>query len=319
MSFMSKDRPPSRDSTSHTCPAGPPPPPLQEVRGRTVLLSSSSCPIGHGDPRLGSQVSAALRPLPARIPAGTIGVATEFKLDHRGIEMVSPILRLMPNSSWRSAVQGTCKSLEENYRVTADETCSTHIHMSIAGNYSTHQLKDRRGNEYARSNWIDNQHFGYARVSHVDAMAMLERCAKVEDVIELMNPQESRYFGWNFQAIKKYSTIEFRRGATSTTSAEVFRWVEIATSFLRASVEIQTGSDISRSCQGALMTPKGVGESRFLWEKFAGLKQNERLDPIPVGKLSPEKRKKWEKKIQLDLKSNSMLHNVAAAKSQGLI
>jgi hypothetical protein len=262
--------------------------------------------------------------------------------------MVSPIFRLMPNSSWRSAVQGTWKFLEENYRVTADETCSTHVHMSIAGNYSAHQLKrlaqaiiyfepafeallprDRRGNEYARSNWIDNQHFGYARVSRVDAMAMLERCAKVEDVIELMNPQESRYFGWNFQAIKKYSTIEFRRGAASTTSAEVFRWVEIATSFLRASLKIQTGSDIRQFSPtiGGLMQflsrglddTQGVGESRFLWENFAGLKQNDRLDPIPVGKLSPEKRKKLEKKIQLDLKSNPMLDNVAAAKSQGLI
>ncbi|KAI8631081.1 putative amidoligase enzyme-domain-containing protein [Xylariaceae sp. FL1651] len=331
MGFLSKDKSSLRDSRSLTRPAGPPPPPLPLGGSRQNRPPAPPPPpTGRGAPRLGSQVSTVLRPLPAQIPVGTIGISveTKFKLHSRhpaasdsslrlfartlaaghnravhpsnpridslvqnllvhdptcktrsspwGIKMVSPIFRLMPNSSWRSA----------NYKVTADETYSTHVHMSIAGNYSAHQLKrlaqaiiyfepafeallprDRRGNEYAKSKWIDNQHFGYARVSRVDAIAMLERCAKVEDVIELINPQD---------------TIEFRRGAASTTSAKVFRWVEIATSFLRASLKM--------------------------------------LDPIPVRKLSPEKKKKkLEKKIQLDLKSNPMLDNVAAAKSQGLI
>lgn len=64
---------------------------------------------------------------------------------------------------------------------------------------------------------------------------------------------------------------------------------------------------------------EGVGESRYLWEKFAGLRPNDRLDPIPVGKLSPEKRKKLEQKILLDQESNPLLDNIVAAKNQGLI
>ncbi|KAI0449304.1 hypothetical protein F5B21DRAFT_494788 [Xylaria acuta] len=165
----------------------------------------------------------------------------ETKSSPWGIEMVSPIFRLMPGSSWRAAVQKTWRFLEENYKITADETCSTHVHMSIVGSYSVMQVKrlaqtiihfepafeallprDRRGNEYARSNWIDNLHFGYAKVSRADAIAKLERCRTVDEVIELMNPQNSRYFGWNFQAIKKYSTVEFQRGAASTSPADVF-------------------------------------------------------------------------------------------------
>ncbi|KAI1129698.1 putative amidoligase enzyme-domain-containing protein [Nemania abortiva] len=265
-----------------------------------------------------------------------------------GIEMVSPIFRLMPDSSWRAAVRNMWEFLQENYNITANETCSTHVHMSIVGNYSVMQVKrlaqaiihfepafeallprDRRGNEYARSNWIDNLHFGYAKLSRADAIAMLESRGTVDEVINLMNPEDSRYFGWNFQAIKKYSTVEFRRGAASTSSTEVFRWVELATSFLRASIKTPTAASIQQfqPTIGGLMKylsvgvddVPGVGESRYLWDKFAGLRPNDRLDPIPVGKLSPEKRKKLERKILLDKQSNPALDNIVAAKTQGLI
>ncbi|KAF2966741.1 hypothetical protein GQX73_g6834 [Xylaria multiplex] len=271
----------------------------------------------------------------------------ETKSSPWGIEMVSPIFRLMPNSSWRAAIQKTWGFLEENYKVTADETCSTHVHMSIVGDYSVIQVKrlaqaiihfepafeallprDQRGNEYARSNWIDNLHFGYGEVSRTDAIAKLERCGTVDEVIELMNPQNSRYFCWNFQGIKKYSTVEFRRGAGSTSSADVFRWVELATSFLRASIKMSTQASIRKFSPdiGGLIQylsqdvddTEGVGESRYLWDRFAGLRPSDRLDPIPIGELSPEKRKKLEQKISLDQQSNPILDNIAVAKTQAL-
>ncbi|KAI0441564.1 hypothetical protein F4803DRAFT_410478 [Xylaria telfairii] len=220
--------------------------------------------------------------------------------------------------------------------------------MSVVGNYSAMQVKrlaqaiihfepafeallprDRRGNEYARRNWIDNQHFGYAKVSRADALAQLERCRTVDEVIEMMNPQNSRYFGWNFQAIKKYSTVEFRRGAASTSPADCFRWIELATSFLGASIKMSSEASIRQFSptiggltqylsQGVDDTA-GVGESRYLWDKFDGLRRTDRMDPIPVGNLSPEKRKKLEQKILLDQKSNPILDNIAAAQTQGLI
>ncbi|KAI0392851.1 hypothetical protein F5Y17DRAFT_434922 [Xylariaceae sp. FL0594] len=51
-----------------------------------------------------------------------------------------------------------------------------------------------------------------ANVSRAGAIAKLDACGAVDHVIELMNPSGSRFFGWNFQAIKKYKTVEFRRG-----------------------------------------------------------------------------------------------------------
>ncbi|KAI1084045.1 putative amidoligase enzyme-domain-containing protein [Whalleya microplaca] len=265
-----------------------------------------------------------------------------------GIEMVSPIFRLTRGSGWRTAIQATWKFIQTNYVVMADTTCSTHVHMSIAENYSASQLKrlaqaiiyfepafeallpsDRRGNEYARSNWIDNHHFGYKRLSRADSIALLERCYTIDEVINLMNPEGSRYFGWNFQAIKKYKTVEFRRGAASTSVDDVFLWVEVATSFLRASLKMTSADSLrgfapnmggfrSFLAQGINDIP-GIGDSRYLQRLFAGRKPDERLEPKPVGKLSPEKRKKLEKKIYLDSRSNPMLDNMGVAQSSGII
>ncbi|POS70590.1 hypothetical protein DHEL01_v211019 [Diaporthe helianthi] len=164
-----------------------------------------------------------------------IGIETEFLIearDARGMEIISPILRFQKNSAWRQHVQSLWRFLDSDYKVTADETCSTHVHVSKAEGYTSEQLKrlaqavihfepafealvppERRKNEYARSNWIDNKNFGYQRLSRPQSITLLEGCTTVREVVDLMNPDGSKYFGWNFQAIPKYSTVEFRRGA----------------------------------------------------------------------------------------------------------
>ena len=64
--------------------------------------------------------------------------------------------------------------LNANYKITANASCGTHVHMSVAGGYSLEELKrlshaiihfepaleallpeDRWGNEYTKSNWIE--------------------------------------------------------------------------------------------------------------------------------------------------------------------
>lgn len=268
------------------------------------------------------------------------------------MEIISPILRFQEKSTWRHHVQTLWTFLGGDYEVSADATCSTHVHVSKAEGYTPDQLKrlaqavihfepafealvpsERRKNEYARSNWIDNKNFGYKRLSRADSIALLEQCTTVREVINLMNPDGSKYFGWNFQAIPKYSTVEFRRGAASTSANDVFSWVELAVSFVNAALKLRTASDL-RNFAGniggltafievGVVEGPGLNDKRYFQRLLAkrGLDKtpNSRLDPIPVGELSPTKLKKLKEKINLDRLANPMLNNLECAMRTGPI
>lgn len=269
-----------------------------------------------------------------------------------GMEIISPILRFQKNSAWRQHVQSLWRFLDSDYKVTADETCSTHVHVSKAEGYTSEQLKrlaqavihfepafealvppERRKNEYARSNWIDNKNFGYQRLSRPQSITLLEGCTTVREVVDLMNPDGSKYFGWNFQAIPKYSTVEFRRGAASTSLNDVYSWVELAVSFVNASLRLSTAAGLGQfdSTVGGLtqFIELGVVEGpglnnrryfdRLLLKRGLEKSPNARLDPIPVGELTPVKLRKLKEKIRLDQQMNPMLNNLEVAMQTGPI
>ncbi|KAI1410318.1 putative amidoligase enzyme-domain-containing protein [Hypoxylon sp. FL1857] len=266
-----------------------------------------------------------------------------------GIELVSPILRIYPGSAWREHVEAAWNFLETLYTVHVDKNCSTHIHLSLADGYTISQLKrlaqavihfepaiealvppDRRGNEYARSNWIDNSNFGYRNLSREQSIEQLEKCMAIDEVIRLMNPNDSRYFGWNFLAMKKYKTVEFRRGAGSRNVNDVFMWVEFALSFLQASLKLGSAASLKQypaSVGGlsmfisfaGLQNQPGMNSSVHLNRLFAGRNPNEHVPPKPVGNLTPERRKKLEKKLKVDASTNPMLTKIHYAQSAGLI
>ncbi|CAJ2514283.1 Uu.00g024020.m01.CDS01 [Anthostomella pinea] len=159
---------------------------------------------------------------------------------------------------------------------------------------------------------------------------MIDKCVALDEVINLMNPNQSRYFGWNFLAMKKYKTVEFRRGSGSRSEDDVFMWAEFALSFLQASVRLQSASslkDYPASVGGLSMfisfvqlpDKPGMNDSVHLGRLFAGKRPDEKVSPVPVGKLSPEKQKKLEKKLKADALSNPMLTKVYYAQSAGII
>jgi hypothetical protein len=259
------------------------------------------------------------------------------------------LFRIYPGSEWRQHIRAAWRFLNENYMVTGNNNCSTHVHISRAEGYSLEDLKrvaqavihfepvfeallpaSRRGNEYARSNWIDNPALAYQNLSRVQSLNRIENLTMVDELIDLMNPNQSKYFGWNFLSIKTYQTIEFRRGAVSTSVTDVFMWVELATSFVQASLTVPT------SVANLLQYPATVGGLRTFIGKaqlgqpemynpsslnqlFAGKDLNLRLDPIPVGQLSEEKQLKLEKKIIADSMSNPVLDMIASAQGVGSI
>jgi len=145
-----------------------------------------------------------------------------------------------------------------------------------------------------------------------------------------MNPNQSKYFGWNFLSIRRFKTIEFRRGAASTSVDEVFMWVELATSFVQAALTVPTSVDDLRQYSATIgdlwtfiynaqLDQTGMYDSRYLSPLFASKDMDSRQEPIPVGELSEEKRQKLERKIAADSVSNPVLDMIAYADASGSI
>lgn len=269
-----------------------------------------------------------------------------------GIELVSPILTAYKGGEvWRESVSQMWRFLSLRYGVTADASCSTHVHLSLARGFSLTQLKrlaqaviyfecavealmppDRRGNEYARSNWIDNKHLAYKNLNRDQSMLAIEACKSQEEVIALMNPDKSKYFGVNFLALERYKTVEFRRGAASTKLNDVFMWVEFAMTFLQASIQLPSKNDFSRFQptvgglrnffdNANLVEDPGMNQRKYLDLLFHGHASNQRAEPIPVKleTLSKEKKAKLSKKIEADKQSNPMLDKIGDATREGIL
>ncbi|KAL9078551.1 MAG: hypothetical protein Q9157_002542, partial [Trypethelium eluteriae] len=269
----------------------------------------------------------------------------ETRKEPWGVEIVSHILLLYTTSKWRADVEALWSFLNGEYIVTANNNCSTHVHISLAKGYSVSDLKNlaasviyfepalealvppnRRGNEYARSNWIDNANFGYKKKLRSESIAMIMKCGIDEEVINLMNPRGERYFGWNFLALRKYKTIEFRRGAASLSVRDAFMWVELAVSFVLAALRLGSAQELTAipatvgglrafMSQAKLENALGQKNPPHVNRLFQDRVKDERVDPIPVGDLTPEKRLKLKKKIEADAKSDPMLDRLKSAQA----
>ena len=151
--------------------------------------------------------------------------------------------------------------LDSNYVISPHESCGTHVHISVAEGYTVGKVKriaqavlyfepafeallpsDRRQNEYAAGNWIDNPNFGRNGRNRRESIDMIELCTTTREVVELMCPEQSKYYGWNFLNIisDPHWTIQFRRGPASSSINEVFIWVELAMSFIQAAIRYGT-------------------------------------------------------------------------------
>lgn len=174
--------------------------------------------------------------------------------------------------------------------------------------------EERRANEYARSNWIDNPHFAYQNLSRDQSIDFLEDLTTINQVIDAMNPNQSKYFGWNFLSARRFKTIEFRRGAVSLSVNDVFMWAELAMSFIRAALALQSTTQLRQYLQYAqLSTQQGMHNPTFLNPLFSGKASTDRANPVPVGTLSPAKQAKLQRKIAADSVSNPVLDMMSSA------
>jgi hypothetical protein len=96
---------------------------------------------------------------------------------------------------------------------------------------------DRRGNCFAKSNWLDGETLGRAERSRPESMVAISTATDIMQMISLMQTLWDRNFAWNFNnLLEDKRTIEFRKPPASTTSEQALGWAELAMSFIQASV-----------------------------------------------------------------------------------
>ncbi|RGP58024.1 hypothetical protein FSPOR_11936 [Fusarium sporotrichioides] len=261
-----------------------------------------------------------------------------------GLENISPIFRSYENSTWRQHIDTMWRFITTNYRVSANASCGTHVHLSRAGGFTLDELKrvcqciihfepafegilprDRLSNEYARSNWLDNPNFGHKNLSRRESMDVIQRAASMRDLVLLMNPDHDKMFGWNFLYLlnSPHGTIEFRRGAASISSSDVFMWIEIAMSFVQASIQGGSRDNLARvpATAGGLRwfieaarLPDGVPglyDSRYLRRFFSNIPDKTFRQPVPLGRLSSAKLAKLKYKKEEDKRKTVILSKMA--------
>ncbi|OBS22823.1 hypothetical protein FPOA_09148 [Fusarium poae] len=257
-----------------------------------------------------------------------------------GLENISPIFRSFENSAWREHIDTMWRFITTNYRVSANSSCGTHVHLSRAGGFTLDELKrvcqciihfelafegilprDRLSNEYARSNWLDNPNFGHRNLSRKESIDVIQNASSMRELVLLMNPDHDKMFGWNFLYLlnSPHGTIEFRRGAASVSSSDVFMWIEIAMSFVEASIRGGRRENLAKVPAtvgglkwfiGAARLPDGIPglyDSRYLKRLFSNIPDGAFRQPVPLGKLSPAKLAKLKNKKLEDKKKTVIL------------
>lgn len=140
----------------------------------------------------------------------------------------------------------------------------------------------------------------------------------MRELVLLMNPNHDKMFGWNFLYLlnNPHGTIEFRRGAASTSVDHVFIYIEVAMSFIDAAIRLGDPERLERvpATVGGLKwfiraanlpdNVPGLYKLRYLNRFFSGKSDSAFREPKPLGKLSAARLLKLKKKKEEDKKKN---------------
>jgi Putative amidoligase enzyme len=166
-------------------------------------------------------------------------------------------------------VKATWGYIQKYYLVGKTTLCSTHVHISaiFIGDDGERGMdlesmkriaqcvihwepalealtpEERRGNMYARSNWIDNPRFKAPIQTRSIVITQIGECRSRDEIIDLMSPKLlDRFWAWNFRAMNKYGTIEFRKGSASLNGEQVLAWSELALCFVQSAMQTDINS-----------------------------------------------------------------------------
>lgn len=250
-----------------------------------------------------------------------------------GIELKSPKLETMRTPDWKSQVKETWAFIEKNYIVTKTTKCSTHVHISLkrAGSgdsgmglqsikriaqciihfepaFEALTSRERRGNIYSSSNWIDNKWFAHPDMTRAKVIEAIGNCGSTAEVIELMSPKpQDRFWAWNFQAMKKFGTIEFRKGSASLNGDQAVAWAELVLLFVQSALvaDIRSLKTVPANIRGLkfFLGEHNLGDVATL---FRGKGDRETLQPKLLFP-NPAEKEMLEKKLAEDAKEQVRL------------
>jgi Putative amidoligase enzyme len=143
---------------------------------------------------------------------------------------------------------------------------------------------ERRRNPFVMSNWIDNFRFADETITRGVAIEMIHECTSESELIGLMCPRpQERYYAWNFRAIGRFGTIEFRKGSASLNASDALAWAEYTLLFVQSAV--QTSPKSLRRVPANIRALKeflGVEKINHLKPIFQGKDDKESLQPQPM-------------------------------------
>lgn len=231
-----------------------------------------------------------------------------------GLELRTPVIDIEPG--WRSNTIMTWRHLQEYYHILPNHECATHVHVSLSPNYSLNQLKriasaviyfepafealmpeDRRGNEWARSIWLESPHFAVKGRSRNESIKEIEKAPSQDALISLLHAPGDPSYAWNFWSLTTPKrTIEFRQPPASTTVQEVLSWAELTLNFIQVSLIYGSRAslaDFPANIKGLRrylyqVYEAGINEPSHLRSLWAGKSPTAALEPIPEPMMLPE-------------------------------
>lgn len=226
-----------------------------------------------------------------------------------GVELISPILRAFPGSTWRKSVELTWKFLADRYDIDTNHRCGTHVHISLDPFFNVRELvriaqavlhfepaiealvpEDRRGNDFCKSNWLGSRQLGAANISRTDSIAKIGKIQDPSELIRCMGNGEDRGYSWNFLSLmdKNKRTLEFRKPPGSTTVEQTLSWAEFVLSFIQAAIRCG-------STEQLLKVPAHIGGLQWFLKQsnVPGVNEHHRLARLfagqdPMATLQPK-------------------------------
>ena len=230
--------------------------------------------------------------------------------------------------------------LQSYSEVQTNNTCGTHVHISPSesASWSLGHLKrlsmaiiwfepaievilpkQRRQNIWAKANHKDHPQFKVQTIENI--FHTINSCETTDAMIECMNPQDDRYFGWNFTNLRENAigTVEFRRPPGVTGRVACLSWMEFTAAFVRAATSIQDPTDllsIQQSVEGMksfLRTalPPGVRPRDAFGRIFRN--KSGRVDVAPLRPLTQQEREMLEEKKRDKEKRNTIMKKIIMA------
>ena len=216
------------------------------------------------------------------------------------------------------------------YDITGGQSCGTHFHISIKPDFTLPQLKRiaqaviqfepalealvpayRRGNKYAKSNWLDNCSLGHCNLSRSECIDEISKVRYGEELVELMGETFDRDYSWNFTSLRYRNrpTLEFRKPPVCTTVEQTLGWAEFTISFIQSSIKCATSERLQQvppTIQGLRwFLQQGheptVNEPSLLDVIFNGKPANAALAPKPRSEdyfFEPAEIVKWNGRLQ---------------------